>query len=372
LTSILLCYRLGENWKGGLRSGIPGKAPDDFRGREKQVRRKTRISQPFSGKRERYQRGQRFRIAAGKKGRSGYIRTIPRRAGQAGSRRRPSAVNDLDLARTVWEPEEVFSLPEGYGETRLLLLTVNPFLIHSSWEVVEADLKRCRLLAGQGQSRPVLRIYDVTYIYFDGTNAHSFFEVDVDLRTRNWYVPLWSPEKSYVAELGLKGSDDRFHPLARSNVTHTPRAWPSIRSEERYIRVKEDSEVSEPGLLHEQDQSLPGPAAEAREGVIVSNGKGTASGEIGMDFPPLEAARESTRSEEFPGPAGNTDVPLLGESEEILREKLKRVYGDLGGKGVSPPPQEASLGTYPLNDQDLTGACEHKFILGVSSRSAVK
>jgi hypothetical protein len=367
LTSTLLCYSLVGNWKGRPQSGIPGKAPDDFRGMERPMEKKKRISQAFSGKRERYQRRQRFRIAAGKKGRGGF-RPLGGRAAQVGSRRRPRAADDLDLARTVWEAEEVFSLPEGYGETRLLLLAVNPFLIYASWEVIETDLTRCRLLSGQGQSRPVLRIYDVTYIHFDGTNAHSFFDVDVDLRTRNWYVHLWSPEKSYIAELGLKGSDGCFHPLARSNVTHTPRAWPSIRSEERFIRVEEDSKVAEPGLLHEQKQLLSGPVPGAREGDIDSNGKATGSGEAGMDFSPLETARESIPSEELSAPTGRGDLPIPGEPEEILREKLERVYGNLGGRVFSPHPRESSPVTYPLIDQDLTGACEHKFISGISSR----
>jgi hypothetical protein len=336
------------------------------------MRRKTRIGKDSSGKkaRARFPRREPPRFAARTRGGGSYGRYIPGRTGQAGSRRRPKGAEGLDLARTVWQPEEIFFLPESYGETRLLLLTVNPFLVHASWEVTEADLKKSPLPPEREQAMPVLRIYDVTYIHFDGANAHSFFDVEVDLRTRNWYVPLWSPEKSYIAELGLKAPGGSFHPLARSNVAHTPRAWPSDRSAERYVPVGENYRDSRAGSLQEPEQPLAGPVPEAKEEVMPSERGEPVKEEPGAGISPLaDAGPEPIPRGEISRPAG-VDVPFFGEPEEILQEKLKRAYGDLEKKGVPPPPpREYSPGICPLAGQDLTGACEHRFIFGVSSRT---
>jgi hypothetical protein len=124
-------------------------------------------------------------------------------------------------------------------ESTVRLLPVDPYLIHAYWEIVGEDLEalRSRLGSAGGQAKPVLRFYDITYILFDGNNAHGFFDVEIDPGARNWYVHLWSPEKSYCADLGLKTPEGRFFPLRRSNVAQTPAAWPSIRQEERYMPV---------------------------------------------------------------------------------------------------------------------------------------
>ena len=136
--------------------------------------------------------------------------------------------------------------PDPKRESRVRLLPVDPYLIHAYWEIFDEDLKRARSQLGSpgAQVKPVIRFYDITHILFDGKNAHGFFDVEIDLAAGNWYVHLWSPEKSYCADLGLKTPEGRFLMLVRSNVTHTPPAWPSIREEERYMRVSPRPELS--------------------------------------------------------------------------------------------------------------------------------
>src|SRR5207245_2462389 len=57
-----------------------------------------------------------------------------------------------------------------------------------------------------------------------------------DLHAKNWYVHLWSPGKTYSAELGVNSADREFAPLACSNTIQTPRAWPiaEIENAERF------------------------------------------------------------------------------------------------------------------------------------------
>lgn len=124
-------------------------------------------------------------------------------------------------------------LPETYGVTELVLLPVDPYFLHAYWEVTPQALSDIFSQIGSDapQARYVLRVYDVTAIEFDGRNAHSFFDLPIELSARNWYIHLWSSEKSLVADLGLLLPDGRFFLLARSNVVYTPREGVSIFTE---------------------------------------------------------------------------------------------------------------------------------------------
>jgi hypothetical protein len=123
---------------------------------------------------------------------------------------------------------------------RVAAMTVNPYLIHVYWQIPEQDLENISHTRHElpANARAVLRFYDVTCILFDGTNAHHTFDVEVDLLAMKRNVPIWSADKSYVVDLGYKGSDGRFNPIARSNVVNVPRAEPSPRLAERYLQVE--------------------------------------------------------------------------------------------------------------------------------------
>jgi hypothetical protein len=131
-------------------------------------------------------------------------------------------------------------LTKSHDTTRIVLLPVDPRVIHAYWVMSSDSLENAKLLLGKDYERAeaILRFYDITYIVFNGSNAHSSFDVPVDLRTGTRYVRLWTPEKSYCADLGLRTEDGRFFPLARSNVAETPRACPSSRKEARYMLVE--------------------------------------------------------------------------------------------------------------------------------------
>src|SRR4051812_33518750 len=69
----------------------------------------------------------------------------------------------------------------------------------------------------------LLRIYDVTHILYDRSNAHQVEEIK--LHTKQWISLLneLQPNRCYMIELGVKLSDHEFFPLLRSNVVHIPR-----------------------------------------------------------------------------------------------------------------------------------------------------
>ena len=138
-------------------------------------------------------------------------------------------------------------LPDSYGETKVVLLPVEPYLLNVYWDVFFTELEKAKHQLGDeyGRSQAILRCYDITNIISDGTNANSSFDVRIDLLAKNWYVHLWSPEKSYFVELGFNTEDGRFYPIARSNICETPRAWPAPKSDEHYMLVAGDYDLLE-------------------------------------------------------------------------------------------------------------------------------
>ena len=111
------------------------------------------------------------------------------------------------------------TLPAGYGKTRIVLLPVDPYLVHVYWEVSGSGTGFVKALVEAGALRPqaILRFHDVTAMPVGGVRAEGSFDVEVGIESRNWYVRLLSPEKSYVVDLGFRGRDGSFHRIARSN-----------------------------------------------------------------------------------------------------------------------------------------------------------
>lgn len=152
-------------------------------------------------------------------------------------------------------------LPESYGTDRLVLLPIDPYWVHAYWELAAPEPVGRDEVAGDDSHR-ILRMYDVTFIAFDGTNAHGFFDIQISGEARNWYINLWSPGKSLCAELGLVRPDGSFTPLVRSNVIQTPQAWSSTNTGERWVRVEWRQEDD---LPRQDPSSDGGPASRWRD-----------------------------------------------------------------------------------------------------------
>jgi hypothetical protein len=176
--------------------------------------------------------------------------------------------------------------------TRVAAMIVNPYLLHVYWQISGQDLENIQSTLGESlaNARPVLRFYDITCILFDGTNAHQIFDVEVDLRSMNWNVPIWSADKSYLIDLGYKAPDGRFYPMTRSNVVRVPRAEPSPRVAERSLRVERGQIKSlVPGLVAHVPpmKMVETPQMETMGGMRGGTGelfKGKAESEKAVDF----------------------------------------------------------------------------------------
>jgi hypothetical protein len=64
----------------------------------------------------------------------------------------------------------------------------------------------------------ILRLYDVTDIYFNGSNAHFSYEFQLSKETTNWSIKGIKLGRSYLTEIGYKVNHNQYFPILRSNV----------------------------------------------------------------------------------------------------------------------------------------------------------
>jgi hypothetical protein len=258
------------------------------------------------------------------------------------------------------------------------LLAVDPYLLYVYWDFDLANLPPDTTAA-------VLRFYD----------GAIHFDVDVDLRTRNWYVPLWNPAKTYYADLGAIATTGKFIPLLRSNTIQTSRAWPAAEVEHRFISGAGASRHSE---LPVPPQPVPYPLE--RGGILETahspEGSPTAAEPLAGEAeptvyfspatghrPPASIATEPTERH-VPKPPGAAEIlrRKLAEFHEFRQREpqaqgaaAESPHAIAGFSAASYPPdgQPKALGAAvesqvtPGLPDDLTAHLEREFLPGLSS-----
>ena len=274
---------------------------------------------------------------------------------KAGSQRQQKArQSDLEISQAAHgfpkESRDFLELYERYSESRVTLLPVEPYLIHAYWEVSHNDIEKAKKRLGNDykKSQAVLRFYDVTNIIFDGTNAHGTFDVDIDLQSKNWYIDLWSPDKSYFVDLGFKTSDGFFLPITRSNVARTPCAWPAPESGE----VAEDTEEGLPKIEI--------PEEPIRDNLIESE-----RAKAGLEIRKAGHQKEKGLPDEDKS-ARTIDLPH-GISRKSSGPREVRIREKSPFKPELPLPQTIQSRHERGIDFDLTEWSERGFSLGISS-----
>ena len=120
-------------------------------------------------------------------------------------------------------PPSASALPSGYNDNRLVLLARDPHWLYAYWDFSAEEISGTLTQLGAQEVRPILRVFDVTYIDFNGTNAWNHWDIELTPFATNWYIPVPRPDATYCAEVGYQSPDGRFAALGRSNVTTTPR-----------------------------------------------------------------------------------------------------------------------------------------------------
>jgi hypothetical protein len=180
-------------------------------------------------------------------------------------------------------------VPEGYGETRIVLQVRDPFWMHAYWEISKEtalDLAR-ELGESLSSSRLTLRVNDMTKCV--GADSRKQVAIDVHPFANNWYINVCEPDRSYCVDLGLTSGADQFRFIARSNVVHTPRVGPSEVRDEEWLSIRALEPAAHGRRVYTASPGIPaqGMRAEewAREIALGSGGVGAVSSPVGPPVP---------------------------------------------------------------------------------------
>lgn len=131
---------------------------------------------------------------------------------------RESTQKDGDHAPEATAPAE---LPEAYGKTRLSALVRDAEWIFAYWEFSPETRRTFKLDDQEGSRGLTLRLYDITGIDFDGTNAHSHTDVPIGTLANSWYLHVPASGRHYIVEIGLL-TNTGFTTIARSRPVQMP------------------------------------------------------------------------------------------------------------------------------------------------------
>ncbi|WP_088892096.1 DUF4912 domain-containing protein [Leptolyngbya ohadii] len=130
--------------------------------------------------------------------------------------------------------EELPELPDGYAETRIVLLPRDPQWAYAYWDVPNSRKEELRQ---QGGVRLALRFYDVTDINIEYQRPHSLQQYECDELAREWYLPIPVSDRDYMVEIGYVAFDGRWLMLARSAQVRIPPVYPSDWIDDQFITV---------------------------------------------------------------------------------------------------------------------------------------
>ncbi|NEW07236.1 DUF4912 domain-containing protein [Paenibacillus sp. SYP-B3998] len=122
-------------------------------------------------------------------------------------------------------PIAEFEMPDRYHKDLLHLMAVDAHTLYVYWEISD----RRRWLISQhfecdyGTMPKVLRVYDVTCILFNGSNAHTYQDVTTTPEAHNWYLHNLKADRTYLVDIGTYSWEHEFIPLLRSNSVATPK-----------------------------------------------------------------------------------------------------------------------------------------------------
>jgi hypothetical protein len=137
-------------------------------------------------------------------------------------------------------PSQEKSLPQSYGDNKLVIMVRDPLWFFSYWEITPDKFDQARNQVGEAlwqKGQAILRVYDMTGREGDVSAANRFFDVGISIDTRQWYVNVSEPARSYLVDLGFVFPDGRFISLLRSNRIQLPAGAISSQTDSRWMMV---------------------------------------------------------------------------------------------------------------------------------------
>ena len=130
-------------------------------------------------------------------------------------------------------------LPAGYGDDQITIMSRDPQVAYAYWEVTPARIEREKQWFGW-DSTLCVRVYDITGVQFNGSNAQGYYDQEISDRIGSWYFGVNRPGHSLAADVGLRTSNGRFLTLARSNFITMPRDGMSDVIDEEWMITEEE------------------------------------------------------------------------------------------------------------------------------------
>jgi len=173
------------------------------------------------------------------------VSAAAKKLGSGGIREEIPGANQVMVERTKFSQPEVSrvhrvmpnELPYQYERDRIILQVRDVRWLHAYWELKNDTINSLKSNFGDDfyRARRVLRVYDVTSIIFDGSNANNFFDIHINEYANNWYIDTNGPGRSWCVDLGLILPDGRFVTIIRSNTVQTPLDGPSWITDEEWM-----------------------------------------------------------------------------------------------------------------------------------------
>jgi hypothetical protein len=131
-------------------------------------------------------------------------------------------------------------LPSNYGDTKAVMLPRDPIWIYVYWEINQSTIESIKNKYGQNfdHSALTIRIYDVTDINFDGTNANKSFDISVNPNAASWYVNVGEFNRSWCVDMGYILKNGEFITVARTNSMAMPRHGVSNVTDEQWALLQ--------------------------------------------------------------------------------------------------------------------------------------
>jgi hypothetical protein len=130
-------------------------------------------------------------------------------------------------------PVARFEVPARYHRDLLHLMVVGAHSLYVYWEISD----RRRWLISQhfecdyAAMPKVIRLYDVTHLYFNGSNAHAYWDVTTLPEANNWYLHHLGANRTYIVDFGTYTWEHEFIPILRSNCVVAPKDTEAVWGE---------------------------------------------------------------------------------------------------------------------------------------------
>jgi ABC-type phosphate transport system substrate-binding protein len=141
---------------------------------------------------------------------------------------------DLTSETLATVDEGLPELPDGYGESRIVLLPRDPQWAYAYWDV---PIEHRMQLRQQGGQHLVLRLYDVTDVDLNHQSPHSLQQFECDELARDWYLSIPVSDRDYLVEIGYMTTDGRWLMLTRSLPVRIPPIYPSDWFEDEFATI---------------------------------------------------------------------------------------------------------------------------------------